>query len=83
MAEPFGMHGKITVTKGNGDALVELLLAAAAGLEELPDCLLYLVSRDPSEPEAVWVTEVSTTAKRTRRRSSWRPYASRSPVPCR
>ncbi len=60
MAEPFGLHGKITATKGNGDALVELLLAAAAGLESFPDCLLYLVSRDPSEPEAVWVTEVWT-----------------------
>ena len=33
MAEPFGLHGKITATQGNGDALAALLLEAAAGLE--------------------------------------------------
>ena len=60
MAEPFGLHGKITATQGNGDALAALLLEAAAGLESVPDCQLYLVSRDPAEPEAIWVTEVWT-----------------------
>jgi quinol monooxygenase YgiN len=57
MTPPFGLHGKITATVGNGDALADLLLEAAAGLESVPGCLLYMVSRDPSHAEAVWVTE--------------------------
>jgi quinol monooxygenase YgiN len=60
MAEPFGLHGKITATEGNGDALAALLMEAAAGLEAVAGCLLYLVSRDPENPDAVWVTEVWT-----------------------
>jgi quinol monooxygenase YgiN len=60
MAEPFGLHGKITATTGNGDALADLLMEAAAGLEAFPGCLLYLVSRDPDDADAVWVTEVWT-----------------------
>ena len=59
MAEPFGLHGKITATQGNGDALAALLLEAAAGLEAFRTAS-SVVSRDPAEPEAIWVTEVWT-----------------------
>jgi quinol monooxygenase YgiN len=46
---------------GQGDALAEILLAAATGLADNDACLLYLVSRSPEDPDAVFVTEVWTS----------------------
>ena len=54
----FGMHAKIRSQTGQRDALVAVLLDAAAALQQVPGCQLYLVSVSPSEPETVWVTEV-------------------------
>lgn len=53
----YGLCGKIVATEGNGDTLAGLLLDAAAALEDVEDCLLYLVSRDPVDTDAVWVVE--------------------------
>ncbi|MCW5875777.1 MAG: antibiotic biosynthesis monooxygenase [Anaerolineales bacterium] len=58
----YGVHGKFTATPGNGPALLDILLRAAEGLRANPDCLLYLVSRDPADADAVWVSEVWTNA---------------------
>ena len=52
------MHAKIRSQAGQRDALVALLLEAAAALQQVPGCQLYLVSVSTSEPETVWVTEV-------------------------
>jgi quinol monooxygenase YgiN len=57
MSEPYGRHGRITAQPGQGDALANLLLEAADSLRDLDDCRLYVVSRSPDEPDAVWVTE--------------------------
>lgn len=54
----YGLCGKIMAVEGQGDALERLLLEAAAVLEELDDCRLYIVSRLPGEPDAVWIVEV-------------------------
>jgi quinol monooxygenase YgiN len=54
----FGLHGKLTAVPGQGDALGELLLEAARALESMPQCELYLVSRDDHDEDAIWVTEV-------------------------
>lgn len=54
----FGMHAKIRSQVGQRDALVAVLLDAAAALQQVPGCQLYLVSVSASEPETVWVTEV-------------------------
>lgn len=54
----FGLHGKLVAVPGKGDELVELLLQAARGLESLPQCQLYLVSRDAADSDVIWVTEV-------------------------
>jgi quinol monooxygenase YgiN len=54
----FGMHAKIRSQAGQRDALVAVLLDAAAALQQVPGCQLYLVSVSPSEPDTVWVTEV-------------------------
>ena len=57
MSELFGLHGRLLAQPGQGDELEAILLAAARALESDDDCLLYVVSRQPDEPDAVWVTE--------------------------
>ena len=54
----FGLYGKITVYPGHRDAMVALLLEAAALLEDDPHCELYTVNVSPTESHIVWVTEV-------------------------
>lgn len=53
----FGLCGKIVATPGNGDALADYLLDAAAALHDVDGCHLYAVSRDPADLDAVWVVE--------------------------
>jgi quinol monooxygenase YgiN len=57
----FGLHGKLTATAGNGDKLAAILLEAAQLVSTAKGCYLYLVSKDQTDPEAVWVTEVWET----------------------
>ena len=59
----YGLCGSIAATAGEGDALAQHLLDAAAALEAVEDCLLYLVSRDVDDPDSVWVTEVWASAE--------------------
>ena len=54
----YGLHGKLTATAGNGDALAEILLEASRLVSGAKGCHIYLVSRDVEDPESVWVTEV-------------------------
>jgi quinol monooxygenase YgiN len=54
----YGLHGKLTATAGNGDKLAAILLSAAELVSTAKGCHLYLVSKDKSDQEAVWVTEV-------------------------
>lgn len=51
----FGLIGKMTAVEGKRDELIEILLEGVAGM---PGCLSYVVARDPSEPDAIWITEV-------------------------
>ena len=51
-------YGKATARDGHGAKLAELLLAAAAGLEDDPGCELYLVNRQADAPDVIWVTEL-------------------------
>lgn len=51
----YGLIGKMLATPGNRDALAEILLAGIAGM---PGCLSYIVAQDPTNPDALWVTEV-------------------------
>ncbi len=59
----YGLFGEIVATPGQGNKLAGHLLEAAAALEEVPGCHLYLVSRDPDDADAVWVTEVWESAE--------------------
>ncbi len=51
----YGLIGKMTVAPGQRDALIAILLEGISGM---PGCLSYIVAQDPSDPDAVWVTEV-------------------------
>jgi quinol monooxygenase YgiN/mannose-6-phosphate isomerase-like protein (cupin superfamily) len=51
-------YAKATAKPGEGDALAAVMLRVAETLEGVPGCLLYIVNRSPSEPDAVWVTEL-------------------------
>jgi quinol monooxygenase YgiN len=43
---------------GKGGELAEILLAAAAELEDDRGCLLYLINRQTDASDVIWVTEL-------------------------
>jgi quinol monooxygenase YgiN len=51
-------YGKATAKPGKGGELADVLLAAAAELDDDPGCRLYLVNRQADEPDVIWVTEL-------------------------
>jgi quinol monooxygenase YgiN len=51
-------YGKATAKPGKGGELGEILLAAAAEMEDDPGCELYLINRQADQPDAIWVTEL-------------------------
>lgn len=51
----YGLIGKIKTIPGGREDLAKILLE---GLAEMPGCLSYIVAQDPSDLDALWVTEV-------------------------
>jgi quinol monooxygenase YgiN len=51
----YGLIGKMKVVTGHRDALIAILLDGVSGM---PGCLSYIVAQDPTDAEAIWVTEV-------------------------
>lgn len=51
----YGLIGKMTATRGHRDELARILLE---GLKGMPGCYSYIVANDPTDPDALWVTEV-------------------------
>jgi quinol monooxygenase YgiN len=54
----YGLIGKMTAVPGGRDALAAILLE---GPGEMPGCLSYVVAHDPTDPDALWITEVWDT----------------------
>ena len=54
-------YGKAQARAGHGQELAEVLLAAAAELEDDPGCQLYLINRQADAPDVIWVTELWRT----------------------
>ena len=50
----YGLIGRITAKPGKRDALVAILLE---GIKDMPGCLSYIVAEDPTDQDAIWVTE--------------------------
>ncbi len=59
----YGLIGKMTATPGQRDALGAILLE---GTGEMPGCLSYVIATDPSDPDALWITEVWESAEHHR-----------------
>jgi quinol monooxygenase YgiN len=56
-----GFYTKFTTEEKNRDALVELLSEAAASMEAVEECRMYIVNKDVTDATIVWVTEIWTT----------------------
>ncbi len=59
----YGLFGKFIAAPGQGDALAAHLLEAAAALEQVDGCRLYVIGRDPGDDDAVWVIEIWESAE--------------------
>ena len=53
--EMHGLIGRLRAAPGQRDALIAILLEGTSGM---PGCLSYIVARDATEADAIWVTEV-------------------------
>jgi len=51
----FGLIGQMRAQTGKREVLVEILLR---GTREMPGCLSYIVAKDLTDPDAIWITEV-------------------------
>jgi quinol monooxygenase YgiN len=51
----YGLIGKIKTVTGQRDALISILVEE---MESMPGCLSYIVAQDPTDADAIWVTEV-------------------------
>jgi len=54
----YGLHGKLNTKKGKADELAQILIEASQIVSKARGCKLYTISKDPTEPDAVWVTEI-------------------------
>ena len=50
----YGLIGKMKVAPGQRDALTSILIDGVSGM---PGCLSYIVARDPTDEDAIWITE--------------------------
>jgi len=50
----YGLIGKLRAQPGQRDALVAIL---AKGTAAMPGCLSYVIAKDASDPDALWITE--------------------------
>ena len=51
-------YGKMVAQAGRGPELADVLLAAAADLQDVDGCQLYLVNHQTGDPDTIWVTEL-------------------------
>jgi len=51
----YGLIGKIMANPGNRDELVSILMQ---GANRMPGCLSYIVAKDSTDANAIWITEV-------------------------
>lgn len=51
----YGLIGKMLTTAGDRDKVIDLMVEGTGGM---PGCLSYVVARDPTDENALWITEV-------------------------
>jgi quinol monooxygenase YgiN len=50
----YGLIGKMMAVSGQRDALTSILLE---GTSDMPGCLSYIIAADPTDDDAIWITE--------------------------
>lgn len=53
----YGLIGQMLAAPGKRD---ELLAILGEGVNDMPGCLSYVIAKDPSNADALWITEVWT-----------------------
>ena len=53
----YGLHNKLTAKQGQGQDLADILLDAAKLVAHAKGCKLYLVSKDTTNTDCIWITE--------------------------
>lgn len=51
----YELIGKMIAISGQRDTLIAILLENATGM---PGCLSHIVTKDPADADAIWITEV-------------------------
>lgn len=51
----YGLIGRMNAVPGKRDALARILLD---GTGAMPGCLSYVIANDPTDEDALWITEV-------------------------
>lgn len=51
----YGIIGKMVTVPGKRDEFISILLESTGAM---PGCLSYVIAKDPTEPDAIWITEV-------------------------
>ncbi|HEX6315626.1 MAG TPA: putative quinol monooxygenase [Gemmatimonadaceae bacterium] len=51
----YGLIGKMTAVAGKRDELARAMLS---GTQAMPGCLSYVIANDPTDADALWITEV-------------------------
>lgn len=51
----YGIIGNMTTKPGQREAFIAILLE---GVGAMPGCLSYIVAKDPSDADRIWITEV-------------------------
>ena len=54
----YGLHGKLKSIGGGSEKLTQILLDASKLVSTAKGCHLYLISKDKTDDESIWVTEV-------------------------
>ena len=53
----YGLHGKLKSIPGGSEKLTQILLDASKLVSTAKGCRLYIVSKDKTDPDSIWVTE--------------------------
>jgi quinol monooxygenase YgiN len=56
----YGLIGKMRTVPGQRDAMLAILLE---GTQAMPGCLSYVVAKDKTDADAIWITEVWASAE--------------------
>ena len=56
--EKYGLHGKLIAAPGKRDEFISIMLESTKIISKAKGCLIYLISIDEHDPDALWFTEV-------------------------